>query len=97
MAEPLVLSAPDHFMCSNKKSVTTANGRAARNALFASFLFRKNVIWPLIVANFILVSEKAPSKMQICSKKPLSGGLHDLLMRSPIRSCSAVFAADTAL
>src|SRR5674476_960055 len=51
-----------------------------------SLLFSKNEIWPLMMANFILVSEKSASKMQMCSKKPLSGGLHDLLMRSFIRT-----------
>jgi len=46
-----------------------------------------------MMANFLFVSEKSASKMQMCSRKPLSGRLDDLLMRSVIRSCNAVFGS----
>jgi len=80
-------------MCWNKKSVIAVNGLTTMFAWCPSLLFSKNVIWPLMMANFILVSEKSASKMQMCSKKPLSGGLHDLSIRSFTRSCNAVFGS----
>jgi hypothetical protein len=36
----------------------------ATHARFPSFLFSKNVIWPLMIANFIAVCEKSASKVQ---------------------------------
>ena len=83
----------DYLIRANTKSVASSNGLAATHARFPSFLFSKNVIWPLMMANFLFVSEKSASKMQMCSRKPLSGRLHDLLMRSVTRSCNAVFGS----
>ena len=82
-----------HFTCWNTKSVIASNGLATTQACCPSLLLSKNEIWPLTIANFILVSEKSASKIQICSRKPLSGGLHDLFIRSFTRSCSAVFGS----
>ena len=83
----------DYLIRANTKSVASSNGLVATHARFRSFFFSKNVIWPLMIANFLFVSEKSASKMQMCSRKPLSGRLHDLLMRSVIRSCNAVFSS----
>src|SRR5659263_159253 len=80
-------------MCWNKKSVIASNGLTTTYAWCPNLLFNKNETWPLMMANFIFVSEKSASKIPMCSKKPLSGGVHDLFMRSFTRSCNAVFGS----
>lgn len=85
--------ARDHFTRWNRKSVIASNGFTTTYACFPSLFFMKNIIWPLTIANFILVSENSASKIQMCSRKPLSGGLHDLFILSFTRSCSAVFGS----
>jgi len=49
--------ARDHFTRWNRKSVIASNGFTTTYACFPSLFFMKNIIWPLTITNFILVSE----------------------------------------